>query len=115
MNNAHNHSMLSLKLHLLLRPGVNSFPKTWEPPPNSLSQITNMKQLYKIYNDVSNTTNLYYVFNVLGQHVSILIESASGPSKKIDPYLEMFKMRCGIPNAYILDKTMYKMHVLSFS
>jgi len=23
----------------------------------------------------------------------------------------MFKMRCGIPNAYILDKTMYKMHV----
>jgi len=26
----------------------------------------------------------------------------------------MFKMRCGIPNAYILDITMYKMHV-SFS
>ena len=25
---------------------------------------------------------------VLGQHVSILIESFSGPSKKIDPYLE---------------------------
>jgi len=24
----------------------------------------------------------------------------------------MFKMRCGIPNAYILDITMYKMHVL---
>jgi len=24
----------------------------------------------------------------------------------------MFKMRCGIPNAYILNKTMYKMHVL---
>jgi len=23
----------------------------------------------------------------------------------------MFKMRCGIPNAYILDITMYKMHV----
>jgi len=23
----------------------------------------------------------------------------------------MFKMRCGIPNAYILDVTMYKMHV----
>ena len=48
---------------------------------------------------------------VLGQHVSIHIASSSGPSKKIDPYLEMFKMRCGIPNAYILDKTMYKMHV----
>ena len=28
---------------------------------------------------------------VLGQHVSILIESSSGPSKKIDPYLEMLK------------------------
>ena len=25
---------------------------------------------------------------VLGQHVSILIESSSGPSKKTDPYLE---------------------------
>ena len=48
---------------------------------------------------------------VLGQHVSILIESSSGPSKKIDPYLEMFKMRYGTPKAYILDKTMYKMHV----
>ena len=28
---------------------------------------------------------------VLGQHVSILIESSSGPSKKTDPYLAMFK------------------------
>ena len=28
---------------------------------------------------------------VLGQHVSILIESSSGPSKKTDPYLEMLK------------------------
>jgi len=44
---------------------------------------------------------------VLGQHVSILIESSSGPSKNKDPYLAMFKMRCGIPNAYILDITMY--------
>ena len=48
---------------------------------------------------------------VLGQHVSILIESSSGPSKKIDPYLICLQMRCGIPNAYILDKAMYKMHV----
>jgi len=37
---------------------------------------------------------------VLGQHVSILTESSSGPSKKIDPYLKCFKMRGGIPNAY---------------
>jgi len=49
---------------------------------------------------------------VLGQHVSILIESSSGFSKKIDPYLQLFKMRCGIPNANILDTTVYKMHVL---
>jgi len=48
---------------------------------------------------------------VLGQHVSILIESSSGPSKNTDPYLAIFNMRCGIPNAYILDITMYKMHV----
>jgi len=48
---------------------------------------------------------------VLGQHVSILKESSSGPSKNTDPYLVMFKMRCGIPNAYILDVTLYKMHV----
>jgi len=48
---------------------------------------------------------------VLGQHVSILIESSSSPSKKTDPYLKCLKMLCGIPNAYILDKTTYKMHV----
>jgi len=38
---------------------------------------------------------------VLGQHVSIPIESSSDPSTNIDPYLAMFKIRCGIPNAYI--------------
>ena len=27
-------------------------------------------------------------FIVLGQHVSILIDSSSGPSKKTEPYLE---------------------------
>ena len=48
---------------------------------------------------------------VLGKYVSILIKSSSCPSKNTDPYLAMFKMRCGIPNAYILDITMYKMHV----
>ena len=34
-------------------------------------------------------------FIVLGQHVSILIELSSGPSKKIDPYLEMLKCAVG--------------------
>ena len=48
---------------------------------------------------------------VLGQHVSILIESSSSPSKNTDPDLAMFKMRCGIPDAYVLDVTVYKMHV----
>jgi len=48
---------------------------------------------------------------VLEQHVSILTESSSGSYKKIDSYLKYLKMRCGIPNAYILDITVYKMHV----
>jgi len=49
-------------------------------------------QKYKMYNDVSVKHNkpFFMFFIVLGQHVSILIESSSGPSKKIDPYLEMF-------------------------
>ena len=48
---------------------------------------------------------------LLRQHVSILTESALGLSKEIDSYLKCFKMRCGIPNDHILDKTLYKMHV----
>jgi len=47
----------------------------------------------------------------LGQHVSTLTGSSSGPSKIQILKLTMFKMHCGIPNAYILDITMYKMHV----
>jgi len=35
---------------------------------------------------------------VLGQHVSILTESSSGPCNNRDPYLAMFKMRFGTPN-----------------
>ena len=48
------------------------------------------KTEYKIYNDVAVKHNkpLLCFFIVLGQHFSILIESSSGPSKKIDPYLE---------------------------
>jgi len=33
---------------------------------------------------------------VLVQHVSILKESTSDPSKNTDPYLAMFNMRCWI-------------------
>ena len=47
---------------------------------------------------------------VLGQHVSILIESSSGPSKKIDRYLKCLKMRCGIPKR-LHSWYNYKMHV----
>jgi len=32
---------------------------------------------------------------LLGQHVSIPIESSSGPSKKLDPYLAMRKCAVG--------------------
>ena len=42
---------------------------------------------------------------VLGQRVSILIESSSGPSKKIDPYVKCLKMRCGIQTLTFLDHT----------
>jgi len=47
---------------------------------------------------------------VLGHYVSILIGSSSGPSKEIDPYLELLKCAVGSQNAYILDITMYRMH-----
>ena len=61
---------------------------------------------------ISQTQQNFIMFIiVLGQHVSILIESSSGPSKKTDPRLKCFKMRCGVPKAYFFDKTMYKMHV----
>ena len=60
----------------------------------------------------SNTTNFIMFIIVLGQHVSILKEASSGHSKNTDSYLALFKMRCGIPNAYIFDITMYKMHVV---
>jgi len=34
--------------------------------------------------------NFFMFIIVLGQHVSILIESYSGPSKNTDPYLAIF-------------------------
>jgi hypothetical protein len=71
--------------------------------PHHVHKLTMMSQ--------SNTRNFIGFIIVLGQHVSILVESYSGPSKKIDPYLKCLKMRCVIPNAYIPYKTMSKMHV----
>ena len=49
--------------------------------------------------------NFILFFIVLGQHVSILIESSSGPCNNTDPCLGMFKMHCGIPNANVLEIT----------
>ena len=43
---------------------------------------------------VSQTQQNFIMFIiVLAQHVSILIESSSGPSKNKDPYLAKFKTR----------------------
>jgi len=46
--------------------------------------------------------------NVLGQHVSIPIESSSGPSKKTDPYLEMLKCAVGSQTLTFLIKLCMK-------
>ena len=60
---------------------------------------------------ISQTQQNFIMFIiVLAKHVSILIESFSGPSKKIDPYLEMFKMRCGIKNVSVWDPTAHFKH-----
>ena len=56
----------------------------------------------------SNTTSFIMLFYCLWQHVSTLTGSSSGPSKTEILKLTMFKMYCGIPNAYILDITTYK-------
>ena len=63
-----------------------------------------------IYSDICQTQQ-NFVYYCTRAHVSILTESSSGPSKKTDIYLKCLKMSCGIPKAYILDKTMYKIHV----
>ena len=59
----------------------------------------------------SNTTQLYYVYYCIRATCFDSYRIIFRPFYDTDPYLAMFKMRCGIPNAYILDITMYKMHV----
>ena len=56
----------------------------------------------------SNTTQTFMFFIVLGQHVSILIESSSGSFKKIDPYLEMLKCAVGSQTLTLLIKLRIK-------
>ena len=58
----------------------------------------------------SNTTKLYYVYYCNRATCFDSYRIIFRPFYDTDPYLAMFKMRCGIPNAYILDTTMYKMH-----
>ena len=60
----------------------------------------------------SNTPKLYYVYYCVRAACFDSYRIIFRPFQDTDPYLAMFKMRCGIPNAYILDITMYKMHVL---
>jgi len=48
-------------------------------------------------------------FIVLGQRVFILIESSSGSSKKIDPYLEMLKCAVGSQTLTFLIKILSRM------
>ena len=55
----------------------------------------------------SNTTTFYYVYYC----TTVTCFDSLCPSKKAEPYLKCLKMNCGIPNAYIIDKTMYRMHV----
>ena len=59
----------------------------------------------------SNTTKLHCAYNCIRAKYFDSYRIILGPFQDTDPYLAMFKMRCGIPNAYILDKTMYKMRV----
>ena len=56
----------------------------------------------------SNTTNLYYCIRATCFDSYRIIFR---PFKDTGPYLAIYKMRCGIPNACFLDITMYKTHV----
>jgi len=59
----------------------------------------------------SNTTKLYNVYYCIRATCLDSYRIILRPFQDTDPYLAMFKACCGIPNAYIFDKTMYKMHV----
>ena len=56
----------------------------------------------------SNTRKLYYVYYCIRATCFDSYRIIFRPFKDTDPYLAIFKMSCGIPNAYILDITMHK-------
>ena len=59
----------------------------------------------------SNTSKFYYVYCCIRATCFDSYRLIVRPFEDTDPYLAMFKLRCEIPNAYILDIIMYKMHV----
>ena len=59
----------------------------------------------------SNTTELYYVYYCIRATCFGSYRIIFRPFRDTDPYLAMFKMCSEIPKAYILDITMYKMHM----
>jgi hypothetical protein len=59
----------------------------------------------------SNTTKLYYVYYCIRATCFDSYRIIFRHFSDTDPYLAMCKMRRGIPKAYILDITMYKMRV----
>ena len=63
----------------------------------------------------SNTTKLYYVYYCIRATCFDSYRIIFRPFYENRSLLRNVKMRCGIPNAYILDITMYKMHVLLYS
>jgi len=71
------------------------------------------KAIYKYIMYQPNTTTFfnYYFFLFSRETCFDSYRIIFRPLYDTDPYLVMFKMRFGIPNAYMLDITMYKMHV----
>jgi len=57
------------------------------------------------------TTKLYYVYYCIRVTCFDSYRNILRPLQEYRSLLINAKMCCGIPNAYILDKTVYKMHV----
>jgi len=62
----------------------------------------------------SNTTKLYYVYYCIRATCLDFYRIIFRSFWDTDPYVALFKLRCGIPNAYILDITMYNITTHAF-
>jgi len=58
--------------------------KTIKEMPGSVASGTHCINIQRYVSQIQH--NFFMFITVLGQHVSILIESSSGPSKNTDPY-----------------------------